>query len=64
MDLDQRLHELKIQSNSEEKKLLSYEQEALIGPGPEILLYKEALELLELSYHLPFIFYIGNLVYE
>ena len=47
MDLDQRLHELKIQSNSEEKKLLSYEQEALIGPGPEILLYKEALELFQ-----------------
>jgi len=47
MDLDQRLHELKIQSNSEEEKLLSYEQEALIGPGPEILLYKEALELFQ-----------------
>ena len=47
MDLDQRLHELKIQSNSEEKKLLSYEQEALIGPSPEVLLYKEALELFQ-----------------
>ena len=49
MDLDQRLHELKIQSNSEEKKLLSYEQEALIGPGPEILLYKEALEIIKIA---------------